>query len=331
MYISYPNKNISVNTMFLMSSGQKKEGKKVKSMQFRFPDETAEGTVETMEIREGINLTISDFIFYKDTVMYEEVQTGKVFQLSFCIDGGFKWCYMNKGKKYHFNLSAQQSQVRYGQIENCESIFQGGRRCRCVSITLDKQIFGAIFSAVCIRDALCGTEKEEKENKVYLYTPNISKLLSEIIECPFCEELKKIYVEGKILELIAVFCEEVICQSPVNRLGIPIKESDYEALLGAREYINKNFAHPLTLSVIAKEAAISEKKLSSSFKQCFGSTVNEYITEKRMETAKELLLKGQYTVSSVTWMVGYSHTSYFIRTFREHYGITPGEMLKSNK
>ena len=37
------------------------------------------------------------------------------------------------------------------------------------------------------------------------------------------------------------------------------------------------------------------------------------------------------TVQEVTWMVGYSHTGYFIELFRKHYGISPGEMLKNNR
>lgn len=330
MYISYPNNDIRLHSMYLLTDGGRRPGKSFRTTQFRLPRETADGTVQTIQVRRGMSLTVSDFMFREDTVMQEEIEEKEVFQISFCIDGSFEWNYLREGKEYHFLLGAQQSQVRCGVIGQCRSFFKGGVRCRSVNITLDRQMFDQVFSAVCLRDAVSGTDTEEPA-KVYLYTPNVSKILSEITECPFCEELKRLYIEGKILELIAVFCEEVICQSPSNRFGISITQKDYEALLQAREFINKNFAHPLTLDFIAKKAAVSERKLTEGFRQCFGCTVNDYITEKRMETAKELLLTGKYTAANVTWMVGYSNTSYFIRMFREHYGITPGQMLKNNK
>lgn len=67
------------------------------------------------------------------------------------------------------------------------------------------------------------------------------------------------------------------------------------------------------------------------FKRCFGVTVNDYVVEKRLEAAIRLLKTGKHTVQEVTWMVGYSHTGYFIELFRKHYGISPGEMLKNNR
>ena len=59
--------------------------------------------------------------------------------------------------------------------------------------------------------------------------------------------------------------------------------------------------------------------------------VNDYVVEKRLEAAIRLLKTGKHTVQEVTWMVGYSHTGYFIELFRKHYGISPGEMLKNNR
>lgn len=313
-----------------MRKGERSEGRRIRTTEVSFPNGTGDGTVQTMDVRPGMSLTISDFMFYKDTIMEEDIREQKIFQISFCLDGEFEWCYLQGEKEYHFFLGAQQCQVSHGAIGYCRSTFRGGQRCRSVSITLDRNTYQQIFSAICLRNAVCSTEAAGQA-KLYRYTPSVSKILAEMINCPYCDELKKIYTEGQILRLIAVFCEEVICQSPANMLGFSITAEEYEALLRAREFINCNYAHPLTIAQVAQRAAVSEKRLTEGFRHCFGCTVNEYITEKRMEAAKELLLTGKYTASNVTWMVGYSHTGYFIRVFREHYGMSPGEMRKSNK
>ena len=197
-------------------------------------------------------------------------------------------------------------------------------------ITLDEKIFEQIFTCIKIRGVLYDTRKTAPV-RVYTYTPNISKILSEILACHFCDEMKKIYLQGKIFELIAVYCDEVICKSPTNDFGIRISVEDYNALLKAREFIGENFAHPLTIPIVAKAIAINEQKLKDGFKRCFGVTVNDYVVEKRLEAAIRLLKTGKHTVQEVTWMVGYSHTGYFIELFRKHYGISPGEMLKNNR
>lgn len=195
---------------------------------------------------------------------------------------------------------------------------------------MDEKIFEQIFTCIKIRGALYDTRKTAPV-RVYTYTPNISKILSEILACHFCDEMKKLYLQGKIFELIAVYCDEVICKSPTNDFGIRISVEDYNALLKAREFIGENFAHPLTIPIVAKAIAINEQKLKDGFKRCFGVTVNDYVVEKRLEAAIRLLKTGKHTVQEVTWLVGYSHTGYFIELFRKHYGISPGEMLKNNR
>lgn len=330
MHIDYPQSAITLNAVYLIRNGERSEGRRIRTTEVSFPNGTGDGTVQTMDVRPGMSLTISDFMFYKDTIMEEDIREQKIFQISFCLDGEFEWCYLQGEKEYHFFLGAQQCQVSHGAIGYCRSTFRGGQRCRSVSITLDRNTYQQIFSAICLRNAVCSTEAAGQA-KLYRYTPSVSKILAEMINCPYCDELKKIYTEGQILRLIAVFCEEVICQSPANMLGFSITAEEYEALLRAREFINCNYAHPLTIAQVAQRAAVSEKRLTEGFRHCFGCTVNEYITEKRMEAAKELLLTGKYTASNVTWMVGYSHTGYFIRVFRAHYGMSPGEMRKSNK
>ena len=88
---------------------------------------------------------------------------------------------------------------------------------------MDEKIFEQIFTCIKIRGALYDTRKTAPV-RVYTYTPNISKILSEILACHFCDEMKKLYLQGKIFELIAVYCDEVICKSPTNDFGIRIRK-----------------------------------------------------------------------------------------------------------
>ena len=66
--------------------------------------------------------------------------------------------------------------------------------------------------------------------------------------------------------------------------------------------------------------------LSTVFKMETGSSINKYIKAVRMEKAKQILTQTNIRVSDAGAAVGYSNTSYFIRSFHEYFGETPDKM-----
>lgn len=330
MILSYPNLRYVPTSVNIFSSSLSRKVSQVDESNYRISRDMLIGTYDNIEVAPGLVLTVSDFISSDDIEMTTTHSDLNLFQLSFCMEGQMEWIYRKDGIIYPFCIGAQQSQVRYGIIQECTSKVAKNARFQSVSITLEEDNFGSILSSIRERGALFELNQSFPA-RVYTYTPNVSKILAEIIDCNLPDDLKKVYLHGKVLELVAVYCDEVICRSPQNDFGIRLSNSDYDALLKAREIISKTYAHPLTISGLAKAAAMNEQLLKKGFKRCFGLTVNEYIVQKRMEAAQMLLRKGQYSVHDVAWMVGYSHTGYFINLFRKHYGMSPGEMLKTNK
>ncbi len=135
--------------------------------------------------------------------------------------------------------------------------------------------------------------------------------------------MRKLYLEGKVLELLSLFCDEAIGKQKNTK---DISREDYRCLMKAREIIDNHFLHPLTIAQIAEQCFLSETKLKQGFKICFNCTVYEYIVEKRMEMAYRLLQSGKYKVKDVVWLVGYTNASHFIDAFKKRYGVTPGEI-----
>ena len=149
-----------------------------------------------------------------------------------------------------------------------------------------------------------------------------SNRLAEIVD-KYVHKGDKLYLEGKVLELLSLFCDEAIGKQKNTK---DISREDYRCLMEAREIIDNHFLHPLTIAQIAEQCFLSETKLKQGFKICFNCTVYEYIVEKRMEMAYRLLQSGKYKVKDVVWMVGYTNASHFIDAFKKRYGVTPGEI-----
>ncbi|QJC53136.1 helix-turn-helix domain-containing protein [Paenibacillus albicereus] len=90
-------------------------------------------------------------------------------------------------------------------------------------------------------------------------------------------------------------------------------------------YVRERLATPLTLREVALRFAYSPSHFGVLFKERTGVAFNEFLARERMERARELLVRPGFKVYEIAEQVGYNSLPYFIRTFRELYGVTPGD------
>ncbi|MEN6593509.1 MAG: helix-turn-helix domain-containing protein [Clostridiaceae bacterium] len=93
----------------------------------------------------------------------------------------------------------------------------------------------------------------------------------------------------------------------------------------AKTYIDRNFCRELTLEEVSREVHVSPYYFSKLFKEQTGDNFINYITLKRIETAKQLLRDGRLNVKNICCEVGYSDPNYFSRLFKRFEGVTPTE------
>ncbi len=95
------------------------------------------------------------------------------------------------------------------------------------------------------------------------------------------------------------------------------------------EIIEKNISNELFgVSELAKAVGMSRSNLLRKIKAQTNLSASQFINQVRLKNAKELLEENSYTVSEVSYKVGFNSTSYFIKCFREYYGYPPGETGK---
>lgn len=93
-----------------------------------------------------------------------------------------------------------------------------------------------------------------------------------------------------------------------------------------KNYIRENCGNPaLSLKDISDYVHISGSHMCMLFKKETGTTVNQYVTEVRMERALRLLKEGRLGVGRICELSGYKDSSYFGRAFRKKFGMTPLE------
>ena len=93
-------------------------------------------------------------------------------------------------------------------------------------------------------------------------------------------------------------------------------------------YVEANLAQKITLQMIAGQFHVSVSTITQLFRKKEKTTFHHFVTSKRMEKARDLILQGQ-PLESVGKAIGYQDHSTFYRAFRQTFGISPREFHKT--
>lgn len=157
--------------------------------------------------------------------------------------------------------------------------------------------------------------------------PAMKKVIYEVVHPPYTGPLKKIFLEAKVTELLllqlAQFeqADTLLCKSV-------LRKGDPEKIHYVRELIEQNMQEPCSLLELAAKAGLNDFKLKKGFKEVYGTTVFGYMTDARMEKARDLLLQGRHSIADIAFTVGYKNPQHFTAAFKRKFGYLPSELKK---
>jgi len=96
-----------------------------------------------------------------------------------------------------------------------------------------------------------------------------------------------------------------------------------QRLQRARSFIDEYYDLPLSLTEISRHACLSRYHFLRLFRDEFATTPHQYLTRRRIEKAKELLVAGRLTVTDVCFEVGFESLGSFSTLFRRQVGAAP--------
>ncbi|KIX15344.1 AraC family transcriptional regulator [Dethiosulfatarculus sandiegensis] len=147
----------------------------------------------------------------------------------------------------------------------------------------------------------------------------------QILNCSFEAGNRRLYFEGKALEIIACIMENFSTPSGPKPF---FNTSDIERIHYARELLTRDFLNPPGLMDLARSVGMHHSKLNQGFKLLFGNTVFGHLTEMRLEEAKHYLESGDMNCAEAALSVGYSSLSHFAKAFNRQYGSNPSSYIK---
>ena len=101
-------------------------------------------------------------------------------------------------------------------------------------------------------------------------------------------------------------------------------------LLRARDAMDRSYAEPLDVRLVASVAHLSEAHFIRSFRATFGETPHRYLQRRRVERAMFLLRETDRSVTDICLDVGFTSLGTFSRTFRDIVGESPSAYRAAN-
>ena len=99
--------------------------------------------------------------------------------------------------------------------------------------------------------------------------------------------------------------------------------SDLARLRRVRDRIDREYAQPLDVEALARDAHMSAGHLSRQFRAAYGESPYSYLMTRRIERAMALLRQGELSVTEVCFAVGCSSLGTFSTRFTELVGVPP--------
>lgn len=100
------------------------------------------------------------------------------------------------------------------------------------------------------------------------------------------------------------------------------------ALMRAYAFMEEHLGESFTLEELARAACVSRFHFARSFRSSTGDSPMAYLLKARIERAKQMLMRGDHTISDTAASLGFFDQSHFARTFRRLTGFSPREFAR---
>jgi len=146
------------------------------------------------------------------------------------------------------------------------------------------------------------------------------QIAQQLMQITNLTEHKSLHSELICSNLITNILTELIVQSSITD-DITLLIPDY--IQATLKFIDTHFHKKIRLDDLAYTIGISKYHLSREFKLHIGQTIIDYITDKRLNYAKELLRYSTLSISEIASQCGITHITHFINFFKRKEGSTP--------
>jgi AraC-like DNA-binding protein len=308
---------------FTPKTGYQYDAKDKSDWMWNYPEELAEGTCRSIELRSGIELDINDCQF-RDNLRIKLPEREHVLEYCFYLSGNYQ--------SDDFSFASGQYALYGSGMAPFETFeFHSSERVIDINVHLNPETFLS-FLGDSTGQLPCEFAHLIRGTDLYYstignITSGMQVVLQQILHCPYQGTTKRIYLESKVFELMSLLVEADVAEREGKKDIPKLKNDDVERIHYAKKVLSQRLDNPPSLMELARIAGLNDCTLKRGFRQCFGTTVFGYLHDYRLEKAQQMLMIGDMSIAEVASSVGFASRSYFATAFRKKYGVNPKQYL----
>ncbi len=171
--------------------------------------------------------------------------------------------------------------------------------------------------------------------KTYRHDAFVTPVLRRLARCRdsyredygWFEEQFRLLLEGLLYSHRNVFRE----MERIPAVRASTREELYSRLNLARDFMEASLHLPLTIPQIARQACLSPHHFLRLFKQMFEETPHQYLTRRRIERARQMLLLSDTSVTNICFALGFESLGSFSWLFRARTGLSPEQFRMQSR
>jgi AraC family transcriptional regulator, transcriptional activator of the genes for pyochelin and ferripyochelin receptors len=159
------------------------------------------------------------------------------------------------------------------------------------------------------------------------YTPITllqERALQNIFDCPLTGQLGLMMIETSIVQIMLIQLHALFQEK--NLYSVKLAQRDMDVAQGVKELLAKTFLEDHSLESLALHFGVNINKLMTLFKKVFSKSIFEYLSELRMDYARELLLEKDHLITEVARTLGYKNPNHFSAAFKRKFGFPPSQL-----
>lgn len=284
------------------------------------PPQLGKGYIQRIQWHE-IELLLFNYTFHDDVHVVGLPQTACISrEFGFNLSGNR--CGKNSGENFFEWVSIDDQDEEFDITHANDPILKVDIHLE--SVNSDNLLIAGMLETLPINARRCIEDDNPNEfSEINVITPAMRLALEQTLHCPFQGWTKKMYLESKCLELIALKIEQIKEMGKTSNVEYSLSSDDIERIYAAKEILVTRPDRPPSLMTLSRQVGLNDFKLKVGFKEVFGTTVFGYLYQHRMEMARQLLNQGSLKVKDVAQMVGYASPSRFSTAFRKQFGVNP--------
>ena len=285
---------------------------------YTVPKELGQGIYWVYSQEDLYDIKIHDFHFYKDSFFDFSIP-----------DGCLGICYYDSisGEEIspYRRLTAGCVKSFIGGLEPCKTLIHKNIPIRSIDIEITPAYYDkylkekypteyidphAAFHNIALTDCF----------------PEMIQLLRQIWDYKGDGFAAKLFYDSRVTEALSLIMTYNNQQRSIP--SVKISNADRKALENAAAYINDHFNCDISVEQLSRITCMGRTKLKLAFKEVYGTSITEYIQQRRLSHAETLLTLTDFTIEQVSTAVGYSNSGRFASMFRKSTGLFPAEYRK---